>query len=70
MRNRVLFLIAAAGLVLATPVAALACPVCGFAGTADNNGAYRATTVLLSAVPLGMIAGITLWLVRRAGRHS
>jgi hypothetical protein len=70
MRSPSLFLIAAAGLVLATPIAALACPVCGFAGTANNNGAYEATTVLLSAVPLSMIAGITFWLVRRARRQS
>jgi hypothetical protein len=52
-------------LLLTTPATALACPVCGLAGTGDNNGAYLAMTVMLSAVPLGMIVGLSAWLVRR-----
>jgi hypothetical protein len=59
----------AGGLLLAVPVAALACPVCGLAGTADNRDAYAAMTVMLSAVPLAMIAGVAVWLIRRAGRR-
>lgn len=55
--------------VLAAPAAAWACPVCALAGTADNRGAYVATTALLSAVPLAMIGSITLWIVRRARRN-
>ena len=55
-------------LVAAAPAAALACSVCGLAGTGDNNGAYRAMTVMMSGVPLGMIGGVAYWLVRRASK--
>jgi hypothetical protein len=54
-------------LVLAcSPARLLACPVCGLGGTADNTWAYAAMTVVLSAVPLGMIGGIVLWIRRHS----
>jgi hypothetical protein len=56
-------------LVLAIPSPALACPVCGLASTLDNRGAYIGMTLVLSGVPLAMIAGITIWIARRARRQ-
>ena len=50
---------------LATPAVALACPVCGLAGTQDNWAAYGAMSVILSVLPLGMIGGIIFWAVKR-----
>lgn len=55
-------------LVTAAPAAAWACPVCGLASAEDNAWAYGAMSVLLSAVPLGFVAGIVIW-IRRASRH-
>ena len=49
------------------PARLLACPVCGLSGASDNNWAYAVMSVIISAVPLGMIAGIVIWL-RRASR--
>jgi hypothetical protein len=56
--------------VLAAPAVALACPVCGLAGTSDNTWAYGAMSVMLSAVPLGMIVGVSTWLVRRNNKRD
>ena len=52
-------------LLLVAPGPALACPVCGLSGTDDSNGAYIAMTVMLSALPLAMIAGVAAWVRRR-----
>jgi hypothetical protein len=52
-------------LLLLAPASALACPVCGLAGSAESNTAYVAMTVMLSALPLGMIAGVAIWIRRR-----
>jgi Na+/melibiose symporter-like transporter len=57
-------------LVVAAPVSALACPVCGLAGPGDNGWAYAAMSAILSALPLGMIAGTVFWLHRRASAHE
>ena len=43
---------------LAAPAVALACPVCGLASTGDNQSSYVSMSVMLSALPLGMIAGM------------
>jgi peptidoglycan/LPS O-acetylase OafA/YrhL len=45
--------------------AAAACPVC-FSATDQNRMAFFGTTVLLSLLPLGMVAGGVLYLRRRA----
>ena len=66
MRDRLLTVVA---LFAASPVAGIRLSVCGLMGTANNNGAYESTTLVLSAVPLGMIAGISYWLIRRARRQ-
>jgi hypothetical protein len=58
----------AAIVLLAFPAAALACPVCGLAGTGDNSDAYVEMSVMLSVVPLGMIGGVAFWLFRRSKR--
>lgn len=55
----------ASALVLLVPRAVEACPVCGVAGTGENGSAYLAMTLLLSGLPLGMIAGVGYWLYRR-----
>ena len=60
---------AVAGLAVALPRLALACPVC-MAADARRMDAYVATTVMLSLLPLGAIGGIA-WLVwRRAGTRA
>jgi len=45
--------------------AAEACPVC-FSATDQNRMAFLGTTILLSLLPLGMLAGGVLYLLRRA----
>lgn len=50
------------------PTALLACPVCGLAGSSDNTWAYGAMSVVLSAVPLGLIGGIVFWLKKASQR--
>ena len=50
---------------LLVPGVALACPVCGLAGVGDNAGAYGMMSVILSLLPLAMIAAVATWLVRR-----
>lgn len=56
-----------AGLVLLAlfPDAAHACPVC-FSATDENREAFLATTVFLSVFPLGMVAGVGLWVRKRS----
>ena len=46
------------------PDAAAACPVC-FDPREENRMAFLATTVFLSLLPLGMVAGAGLWVRRR-----
>jgi hypothetical protein len=48
------------------PEPAWACPVCGLAGPGDNGWAYAAMSVVLSALPLGMIAGTVFWVYKRS----
>ena len=46
------------------PDAAAACPVC-FDPRDENRMAFLATTVFLSLLPLGMVAGAGVWMRRR-----
>lgn len=46
------------------PDAAAACPVC-FDPREENRMAFLATTIFLSLLPLGMVAGAGLWMRRR-----
>ena len=48
----------------------LACTICGLAGSADNTYAYAAMSIVLSAVPLGIIGGIVIWIRRASARDS
>jgi hypothetical protein len=43
----------------------LACAVCGLMGTGENGWAYLAMTLVMSALPLVMIGGMTWWVYRR-----
>ena len=54
----------AAGLLLALPALAGACPVCG-GGNPANRFAYFASTIALSLLPLGLFVGAFLWLRSR-----
>jgi len=56
--------IALALLVLA-PDSAHACPVC-FDPRDENRFAFLATTIFLSLLPLGLVAGILLWIRHRS----
>jgi hypothetical protein len=56
----------AAALIAAAPDAARACAVCFAADDDGGRVAYLATTVFMSALPLGMIGGLVWWLYRRA----
>lgn len=47
------------------PAALLACPVCGLASASDNQSSYVSMSVMLSALPLSMMAGIVFWLYRK-----
>jgi hypothetical protein len=47
------------------PDAAAACPVC-FDARDENRQAFLATTVFLSLFPLGMVAGVGLWIRKRS----
>jgi len=46
------------------PEVASACPVC-FDPREENRMAFLATTVFLSLLPLGMVAGAGVWMRRR-----
>jgi hypothetical protein len=61
-------LLSAAGLILATPALALACPVCFNAKNEAARIAFLATTVFLTALPLFLIGGTITWLAHRAAQ--
>lgn len=52
-------------LALALPAAAHACSVC-YAANDRNRSAFFDTTIVLSLLPLGMVAGGVMWFGRRA----
>jgi len=54
----------AVALLAVTPETASACPVC-FDARDENRQAFVATTVFLSLFPLGMVAGVGLWVRKR-----
>lgn len=58
-------LLSVGALLVLFPEAAAACPVC-FSATEENRLAFLGTTVLLSLLPLGMVAGAGLWIRKRA----
>ena len=55
----------AALVVIPQTAVALTCPVC-FDANEENRVAFLATTALLTLLPLGMVGGAVLWLLRRA----
>lgn len=57
--------VAAAILVALLPEAVSACPVC-FDSSEENRMAFLGTTIFLSLLPLGMVAGAGLWIRKRA----
>lgn len=63
MRTSVVLL--ALVLLLLLPDVVLACPVC-FDASDENRQAFLATTVFLSLLPLGMVAGVGLWIRKRS----
>jgi len=54
----------ASALLLLAPASALACAVCA-GGNPANRFAFFASTIVLSLLPLGMLAGAFLWLRAR-----
>jgi hypothetical protein len=46
----------------------LACAVCGLIGTEESGLAYLTMTLIMSALPLVMIGGVSWWVYRRATR--
>jgi hypothetical protein len=50
---------------LALPVVAAACPVCG-AATENNRMAYLGMTIFMSLLPLAGIGGVALWVWKRS----
>ena len=63
MRTSIVLL--ALGLLLVLPDVVFACPVC-FDASDENRQAFLATTVFLSLLPLGMVAGAGLWIRKRS----
>ena len=63
MRTSVVLL--ALVLLLVLPDVVLACPVC-FDASDENRQAFLATTVFLSLLPLGMVAGFGLCIRKRS----
>ena len=55
-------------LTLVVPGAANACAVCG-AAVDRNQSLFLGTTILLSLLPLGLIAAGLWWIARHAGGH-
>lgn len=51
------------------PDVAHACPVC-FDARDENRQAFLATTVFLSLFPLGMVAGVGMWIRKRSAELS
>lgn len=60
---------ASAGLLLAWSGPARACPVCFGSTSAQVLDAYYASVLLLSLLPLAMIAGFAAWLYALSRRH-
>lgn len=56
--------IVAVSLLAALPETVAACPVC-FSATDENRLAFLATTIALSLLPLGMVAGAGLWIRKK-----
>lgn len=52
-------------LLAALPDVVQACPVC-FDATDENRQAFLGTTIFLSLFPLGMVAGVGLWIRKRS----
>ena len=50
---------------LTSPVVAWACPVCFSAKNEASRVAFLETTVFMTALPLLMIGGAVLWLLKR-----
>lgn len=65
--GRLLVLVA---VLMLTPDAALACPVCGTPGTEETGRAYFTMTLVLSGLPLAMIGGVGYWVYRRVAAHD
>ena len=61
----VFVVVMALALVVLLPEAAWACPVC-FDSSDENRQAFIATTVFLSLLPLGMVAGAGLYVRKRS----
>jgi len=61
----VFVVVLALALVVLLPEAAWACPVC-FDSSDENRQAFIATTVFLSLLPLGMVAGAGLYVRKRS----
>jgi hypothetical protein len=58
-------------LLLLAPELAHACAVCGAGADEDQSRtAYLLTTLVLSALPLGMLGGVLLWLRRQHRRRA
>lgn len=53
-------------LVASSAPALLACAVCGLASGSDNQAAYESMSVMLSAIPLSIFAGVAIWIYRRS----
>lgn len=52
-------------ILLVLPDVLHACPVC-FDPRDENRAAFFATTIFLSLLPLGLVAGLVVWLRHRA----
>jgi len=59
--------LSAVALLAILPESGAACPVC-FDTTEENRMAFMLTTVLLSLLPLGMVGGVGMWVLKRARR--
>ena len=65
--SRVLISAAAVVLLLGTPSALHACPVC-FDPNDESRIAFLATAIFLTLLPLGMVSSAVLWVRRRVRR--
>ena len=57
-------LLAAVSALAVVPADLWACPMC-FDSSAENRIAFLMTAMVLTALPLGMVSGVGLWLRRR-----
>ena len=69
MRSLLPVLVLALLLLALLPDVAHACPVC-FDARDENRQAFLATTVFLSLFPLGMVAGVGMWIRKRSAELS